>query len=72
MANNETLLIVSHSPEFDSSVVQSVLMVSHTWAQPDPWPVVGSQSSADAVADLPNSGEVSPFQSNVDALRGIK
>ena len=37
-----------------------------------PFALVGFQSGADAIEDLPNSGASSPFQSNRDAARGIK
>jgi hypothetical protein len=48
------------------------MLISYTSPQPPPWTLTGSQSGADAIADLPNSGASSPFHSNRDAARGIK
>jgi hypothetical protein len=69
---SETVTLASFTPTDAGIASEVVTLVSYIWVQPPPWPQVGHQSPSDAYNDLPGSEDPGPYQSNWDALRGLK
>lgn len=69
---SEAVTLASFTPT-DAGVTSEVItLVSYKWIQPPPWTLTGNQSPSDAYNALEGSGLPSPYESNWDALRGLK
>lgn len=69
---SETVTLASFTPTDAGIASEVVTLVSYIWVQPPPWTQTGAQSPSDAYNDLPGSGDPGPYESNWDALRGLK